>query len=129
MAYLICIAEGTYREGINKLDDIVDVVDSYNADVYKDFRIVEVEGKAQGIKAALQSKRPKIEEVRRWQDPKTLEWYRLEKEPKYILTAADVQDLSTSTQKLADIKDNITIDEEYKKDKVAITAVSVTAEG
>ena len=129
MAYLICIAEGTYREDINKIEDIVDVVDSYNADVYKDFRIVEVEGKAKDVKAELETKRPKIEEVRRWQDPKTLEWYRLEKEPKYILTAADVQDLSTSTQKMAAIKDNITNDEEYKKDKVAITATAATAEG
>jgi len=129
MAYLICIAEGTYREGINKLDDIVDVVDSYNADVYQDFRIVEVEGKAKDVKAALQSKRPKTETIQRWQDPKTLEWYRLEKEPKYILTAADVDDKATSEEKLAAIKDNITSDEEYKKDKVAITATSATAEG
>jgi len=129
VAYLICIAKGTLREGINKLDDIVDVVDSYNADVYKDFRIVKVEGKANDIKAELQAKRPKVETVMRWQDPKTLEWYRIEKEPKYILTVADVDDKAISTEKLAAIKDNITSDEEYKKDKVAITATSATAEG
>jgi len=125
MAYLICIAEGTYREGINKLDDIVDVVDSYNADVYKDFRIVEVEGKAKDIKVELEAKRPKIEVIRRWQDPKTLEWYNLDKEPKHILTAALIDDKATTKGKLAAITDNITIDEEYKKDKVSIAAVSI----
>ena len=128
MAYLVCIAKGTYREGINKLDDIVDVVDSYNADVYQDFRIIEIKGKAKDIKATLQSKCPNIETIQRWQDPDTSEWYRLEKEPKYILTAVDVDDKATSDEKLVAIKDNITSDEEYKKDKVVITATSASAE-
>jgi hypothetical protein len=121
MADIICIDTGTYREGINKLGDIVDVLEDGNASgaAYSSFNVVRVEGMTvKEVKAEIAKKTPKTaiahrlnaakniwsfeqpEEKSVWQDPLDSKWKELSVNPKYKvsisgLKAADLVSLKS----------------------------------
>lgn len=116
MAKIVLIDTGTYREGINNIDDIASIYDDHVALTgpgYVHFRVMQVKGmSAAELTSLLQTKKPitdyahkppgtqkyvlglpiepDVPTIRVWKDPADGLWKFLEKEPKYPLNAADI---------------------------------------
>lgn len=129
MADIISIAIGTYRPGINKIGDIVDVLEDGK---FKDnsFTIQRVQGMSvEEVKAELNKRVPekntcfrldasqntwtfdRPEEKQVWQDPIDSKWKDLKVDPKYSVSMAGIvkKDLTILEDKAAKKDDKIII--------------------
>lgn len=119
MAQIVLIAAGTYRVGVNEIDDVVEVQEDNVklGPAYDTFQILNVVSvTAQEVKDVFNAKLPKTEMVYRTTEPLNLwsfteferkfvwkdglSWFDLAKRPKHpvslILTAQDKLDLADS---------------------------------
>ena len=127
MAKIVCIAEGTVREGICEVGDVVSIHDD-NVELtgsgYTNFTIIEMPGlTATQVRESFNKIQPEEAEAYRseaaadewtldrpeekqvWKDPADTKWKFLEAPPKYKLTMAYV----TEAAKLSLADDNVSV--------------------